>query len=144
MGRQLQITPSIRIDEDEIDLRFVRSSGPGGQNVNRVATAVQLRFDVTRSASLPDDVRERLIRLVGKRMTEDGVLLIDAHRHRTQEQNRQDALERLATLVRQAAQTPKARRKTRPTAASKKRRLERKRRRGERKRLRHPLRRLKD
>jgi ribosome-associated protein len=137
----IEPTPLITIGEDEIELRFVRSSGPGGQNVNKVATAVQLRFDVANSTSLPDDVRERLIRIAGKRLTEDGVLLIDAHRHRTQEQNRQDALERLEALIRQAAQPPKTRRKTRPTAASKKRRLERKRRRGELKRLRRSVRR---
>jgi ribosome-associated protein len=140
----LQITPSIVIQEGEIELRFVRSSGPGGQNVNKVATAVQLRFDVANTPSLPHDVRERLIRLAGKRITEDGILLIDAHRHRTQERNRQDALERLAALVRQAVQPPKTRRKTRPTAASKKRRLERKRRRGKVKRLRRSVRRLDD
>lgn len=134
------ITPSISIDESEIQLEFVRSSGPGGQNVNRVATAVQLRFDVRNSPSLPDDARQRLTRIAGKRVTEDGVLIIDARRYRTQERNRQDALDRLVELIRRAARKPKVRRPTRPTAESKRRRLEAKRRRGEKKRLRKPAR----
>ena len=132
----IQIAPSIEIDEREIKETFVRSSGPGGQNVNKVATAVQLRFDVARSPSLPHGMRARLCRLAGKRMTEEGVLVIDARRYRTQERNRQDARDRLAALILQAAESPKQRRKTRPTVASQKRRLEEKRRRTEIKRLR--------
>jgi ribosome-associated protein len=138
------ITPAISIDENEIQLEFVRSSGPGGQNVNRVATAVQLRFDVRNSPSLPDDVRQRLTRIAGKRVTEDGVLIIDARRYRTQERNRQDAIDRLVELIRRAARKPKVRRPTRPTAKSKRRRLEAKRRRSEKKRLRKPAQRPED
>lgn len=130
------VTPTLSIDDSELQFEFVRSSGPGGQNVNKVATAVQLRFDVKNSSSLPEEVRQRLMHLAGKRLTEDGLLVIDAHRYRTQEQNRQDAIERLASLARQATEKPKARRKTRPTAASIERRLESKRRRSENKRLR--------
>ena len=132
----IQITPDLAIDESEIQQEFVRASGPGGQHVNRVATAVQLRFDVANSPSLPDDVRARLVQLAGKRMTKDGVLLVESQRFRTQERNRQDALERLIELIRQATKRPKRRRKTRPTRASKERRLENKRRRSEKKRLR--------
>jgi ribosome-associated protein len=126
----LQITEALGIDENEIVEDFVRSSGPGGQNVNKVATAVRLRFDAAHSPSLPDDVRERLIRLAGKRITREGVLVIQAQRFRTQEQNRRDALERFVELVRAAATRPRNRRKTKPTLASKERRLEAKRRRG--------------
>ena len=132
----IQITPPLALDENEIDLSFVQASGPGGQNVNKVATAAQLRFDAAHSPSLPEDVRQRLTRLAGKRMTADGVLVIDARQFRTQERNRQDALERLVSLIRQAARTPKPRRKTRPPRESKRRRREAKRRRGQVKRRR--------
>ncbi len=120
----IQVTPTIQIDEQELQETFIRSSGPGGQNVNKVATAVQLRFDVAQSPSLPPEVRDRLLRLGGKRVTDAGVLMIDARRFRTQERNRQDARERLVALIRKAAVRPKTRRKTRPTAGSVKRRLE--------------------
>ena len=132
----IQITRTIAIDESEIQQKFIRSPGPGGQNVNKVATAVQLRFNVVNSPSLPDDVRKRLIRLAGKRITESGVLIIEARRFRTQESNRQDAIERLVELIRKAAEKPKLRRKTRPSLASKSRRLETKHRKGETKRMR--------
>jgi len=120
----IQITRTIKIDESEIQENFIRASGPGGQNVNKVATTVQLRFDVANSRSLPDEVRKRLISLAGNRITEDGVLIIEARRFRTQGRNREDATERLVKLIRKAAQRPQIRRKTRPTLASKKRRLE--------------------
>ena len=103
----LYITPTLSIDEDDIQEEFIRASGPGGQNVNKVATAVQLRFDVSGSTSLPDDVRARLTRLAGRRITKEGVLIIRAHRFRTQEQNRRDALERLIGLIRSAAEKPR-------------------------------------
>lgn len=134
----IRITPTIAIPDREIEERFIRAAGPGGQNVNKVATAVQLRFDVARSASLPAAVRDRLQGLAGRRMTSDGVLVIDARRYRTQERNRQDALDRLVTLIQKAAQPPKPRKVTRPTLASKRRRLEDKRQRGEIKRARRP------
>lgn len=132
----LACTPEIAIDEAELSESFVRASGPGGQNVNKLSTAVQLRFDVRRSRALPDPVAVRLMRLAGRRLTDEGVLIITAQRFRTQERNRADARERLAALIAEAAVPPTPRRPTRPTLASKKRRLEEKGRRGATKRLR--------
>jgi ribosome-associated protein len=126
----LQITPWLAIDERELEESFIRSSGPGGQNVNKLSTAVQLRFDVRRSPSLPEAVRQRLERLAGSRLTQDGVLVLTAQRFRTQDRNRQDAVDRLVALIRQAAEPPVPRRPTRPTLGSKQRRLESKNRRG--------------
>jgi ribosome-associated protein len=124
----IEITPEIALDERELTERFVRASGPGGQNVNKVSTAVQLRFDARRSPSLPDDVRARLEQLAGGQMTADGEIVITARRFRTQERNRQDALDRLVTLIRRAAQPPTPRTPTKPTRASRQRRLDAKRR----------------
>jgi ribosome-associated protein len=132
----IQITDAIAIAEREIEESFVRAAGPGGQNVNKLATAVQLRFDVRHSPSLPEDVRARLERLAGRRLTQEGVLIITARRHRTQERNRQDALDRLVELVQRAARPPTPRRATRPSAAARQRRLDVKQRRGAVKRLR--------
>jgi ribosome-associated protein len=126
----IRIDDRISIDERELEERFIRASGPGGQNVNKLASAVQLRFDVRRSPSLPDDVRARLERLAGKRLTRAGVLVIMAQRHRTQERNRQDALERLIELIRRAAVAPTPRRATKPSAGSREQRLQSKKRRG--------------
>jgi ribosome-associated protein len=125
----IPVTAHISLDEREIEEHFVRASGPGGQNVNKLSTAVQLRFDVRHSPSLPPEVRARLERLAGSRLTRDGILVIIAQRHRTQARNRQDALDRLIDLIRQAAVAPVKRRPTRPTRASRERRIEGKKRR---------------
>jgi ribosome-associated protein len=132
----IRVTDSISIDESELSESFVRSSGPGGQNVNKLSTAVQLRFDVRHSPSLPNDVALRLMRLAGKRLTKEGVLVIIAQSHRTQERNRDDARERLLDLIRRAAVRPVLRRATKPTKASKMRRIEGKKRRSQIKSLR--------
>jgi len=135
----ITITDDITIDEEEITFRFTRSSGPGGQNVNRVETAVQLRFDVCHSRSLPDDVRQRLMKLARNRITRDGVLIINARRYRSQERNRQDAIDRLVALIWHAAQQPTTRHKTRPSAASQERRLTEKKHRSQLKQMRRPV-----
>lgn len=135
----LKVSKHIHINEQELEESFVRASGPGGQKVNKTATAVQLRFNVLNSTSLPEEVRERLVRLAGSRLTQEGELLIEAKEHRTQERNRDAARQRLADLIRRAARKPKTRKKTKPTKASQKRRLEHKRRRGELKRQRRSV-----
>jgi ribosome-associated protein len=136
----IEITPNIQLDDDELSERFVRAPGPGGQNVNKVSTAVQLSFDVRRSPSLPPMVRSRLLVLGGSRVDKDGVLTIHAHRHRTRERNRADALERLVELIRQASHIPKARRPSRPSRAAKARRVDAKKQRAKIKRLRASIR----
>lgn len=133
---RIEITSDIFLDENELDFHFTRASGPGGQNINKVDSAAQLRFDVLHSPSLTEDVRTRLISLAKNRITTDGILIIEAKRFRTQEQNRQDAITRLISLIQRAAEKPKLRRKTRPTQGAKMRRMDEKRRRGEIKRLR--------
>jgi ribosome-associated protein len=132
----LEITSSIKIEENELQYDFIRASGPGGQNVNKVASSVQLRFDVRNSSSLNPDVKERLVKLAGSRITEDGILIIEAKRYRTQEQNRLDATQRLITLIQKAVEEPKIRRATRPSLSSKAVRVDDKRKRGEVKRTR--------
>jgi len=132
----IRVNDQIALEESEIQFEFTRAGGPGGQNVNKVSTAVQLRFDVRHSPSLPGSVRRRLIVLAGRRLTSDGVLVIDARSERSQERNRQEALDRLVELIRRAARKPKRRRRTRPTAASRERRLQGKRERAGKKRMR--------
>ncbi len=132
----IEITPSLSIDESELQYDFIRSSGPGGQNVNKVATAVQLRFDAAHSPSLPEEVKGRLAVIAGSRLTGEGELIIESRNNRTQDQNRADALMRLVDLLRQAANPPRPRKKTRPSVAAKARRLEEKRKHSEVKRLR--------
>jgi ribosome-associated protein len=134
----IRIDPRISIDESELEERFIRASGPGGQNVNKLASAVQLRFDVRGSPNLPNDVRSRLERLAGRRLTREGVLVIAAQRHRTQERNRQDALDRLIELIRRAAVAPAPRRATRPSTGARERRLQSKKRRSAIKDMRRP------
>ena len=135
----ISITESIAIHEDEIELHFIKASGPGGQHVNKASTAVQLRFDVRRSPNLPEDVRTRLIRLAGKRITAEGILIIEAKRFRLQDRNRQDALDRLVLLIRRATEKPKPRVKTRPSRASRKRERAKKEHRRRVKKLRRPV-----
>jgi ribosome-associated protein len=131
----LEITSSLKIDQRELQFDFVRASGPGGQNVNKVATAAQLRFDV-QASSLPDEVKTRLISLAGKRMTTDGILVIEAKKFRTQDQNREEAVDRFVALVQKAAVRPKSRKKTKPTQVSREERLKEKKWRGKIKRIR--------
>lgn len=132
----LEIAPNVSIDDSELRFDFVRASGPGGQNVNKVASSVQLRFDIRNSPSLEPDVKERLIKLAGSRVTEDGILIIEAKRYRTQDQNRYDAMQRLITWVQKALEKPKVRRATRPTVTAKAARVGDKKKHGEIKRIR--------
>jgi ribosome-associated protein len=135
----IQITKTLFIDDNDIQLDFILSSGPGGQNVNKVCTAVQLRFNVAQSKALSDEMRHRLIKIAGNKMTEDGILVIKARRSRSQDKNRKDAFKRLADLIRRAAVRPKARRRTKPSPAARQRRLTTKKKRGEIKRQRRSV-----
>ena len=135
----IRITPEISLDENELRFEFVRSGGPGGQNVNKVSTAAQLRFDVKRSANLKPGVKKRIIKLAGRKMTRDGVLVIHANAFRSQEKNKEDALRRLSQLITDASRVPRQRKKTKPTLASKTKRLESKRKRSKVKEMRRPV-----
>jgi ribosome-associated protein len=132
----IEITPLLFLNENEVQMDFVRSSGPGGQNVNKVASAVQIRFDIRNSPSLPDEVKDRLIKLGGKKVSSEGIIVIDARRYRSQDRNRQDAIARLVSLIRKAMEKPKQRKATRPSQAAKKSRLDEKRKRSEAKKVR--------